>query len=80
MKKVSWTFSISRIMKPSRELLKANTKYYWGQHVESLFHQSKNRIISDIKATIKMLMPLKQTYLLEFAYTRRNIVIVRHLK
>ena len=80
MKKVSWTFSISRIMKPSRELLKANTKYYWGHHVESLFHQSKNRIISDIKATIKMLMPLKQIYLLEFAYTRRNIVIVRHLK
>ena len=80
MKMVSWAFSKSRIMKPSRELLKANTKYYWGQHVESLFHQSKNRIISDIKATIKMLMSLKQTYLLEFAYTRRNIVIVRQLK
>ena len=50
---VSFTFASSEKMKPFRDLLKKNSKWYWDETLSSLFLQTKKFIINQIQHGVR---------------------------
>ena len=51
---ISYTFSMADKMLPFRELLKPGIPFYWDDHLNSLFEQSKIHIISEIEKGVRI--------------------------
>ena len=60
---VAWAYSISSIMEPFRELIKANNTFHWDDVLENLFQKSKSHLLSKVMDGIRAFDVNRQTCL-----------------
>lgn len=60
---VSYTFSMTDVMLPFRDLLKPSNKFYWDDKLEQAFQKSKSTIIDEIKHGVTIFDKTKPTCL-----------------
>ena len=60
---VAWAYSISLIMEPFREMVKAERTFHWDETLEKLFHESKVLLLSKVVEGIRTFDPKHQTCL-----------------
>ena len=60
---VSYTFSMTDRMQPFRDLLKPKTMFYWDDHLQALFEESKLTIVNEIRNGIQIFDKSKATCL-----------------
>ncbi|CAG2216565.1 unnamed protein product [Mytilus edulis] len=51
---VSYAFSMADKMLPFRQLLKSGTPFFWDEHINKLFEESKAAIISEIEEGVRI--------------------------
>lgn len=59
---VSLAYYISPTMKPFKDLLKPNIKFYWDHHLDTLLHQSNYHITAAVKDVIKTFDPKRNLF------------------
>ncbi|VDI34220.1 Hypothetical predicted protein [Mytilus galloprovincialis] len=60
---VSYAFSMADKMLPFRQLLKSGTPFFWDEHINKLFEESKAAIISEIEEGVRIFDKSKPTCL-----------------
>ncbi|CAG2222072.1 unnamed protein product [Mytilus edulis] len=60
---VSYAFSMADKMLPFRQLLKPGTPFFWDEHINKLFEESKAAIISEIEEGVRIFDKSKPTCL-----------------
>ena len=60
----AYAFSMAKVMRPFRHLLKPSTKFEWTEELDSLFKRSKDMIISQIKDGVRLFQPSRPTCLI----------------
>jgi len=50
---ISWAYSVSPFMQPFRELVKPNNKFHWDKTLDTLFNESKEKLITATKDGIR---------------------------
>ena len=60
---VSYAFSMADQMLPFRDLLKPSTKFYWDEHLQKAFNQSKITITNEIEKGVSIFDKSKTTCL-----------------
>ncbi|CAG2218786.1 unnamed protein product [Mytilus edulis] len=62
---VSYAFSMADKMLPFRQLLKPGTPFFWDEHINKLFEESKAAIISEIEEGVASLIKVNRHVLLQ---------------
>ena len=60
----AYAFSMAKHMRPFRHLLKPSTKFQWTEELDSLFKNSKQAIIAQIKNGVRLFQPSRPTCLI----------------
>ena len=60
---VAWSYSLSDIMQPFRDLIRPKSKFYWDETLENIFINSKEKLIQLVKDGIKVFDPKRRTCL-----------------
>ena len=60
---VSWAYATGPIMKPFRDLIKPNNKFYWDSILEDLFQCSKKKLIEVVREGVEHFDTKRQTCL-----------------
>ena len=50
---VAWAYSVSPVMQPFRDLIKPHQKFYWDEHLDKLFVESKAAIVDLVKLGVE---------------------------
>ena len=60
----AYAFSMAQRMKPFRHLLKPSTKFEWTAELDSIFKESKDVIINEMKEGVRLFQPSRPTCLI----------------
>ena len=60
---VAWVYSFSPIMRPFRELVKANSKFTWDDNLDKIFNDSKAKKVSLVEEGIRTFDTSRRTCL-----------------
>ena len=61
---VAYAFTQTKSMAPFRELLKPGNKFYWDEHLDHLFTESKKAIVEKVREGVKIFDMSKMTCLI----------------
>ena len=60
----AYAFSMAKRMKSFRHLLKPSTKFQWTAELDEVFHESKLKIVEEIKEGVRLFQPSRPTCLI----------------
>ena len=60
----AYAFSMAKKMQPFRHLLKPKVKFEWTEELDSIFEESKQRIIEEMKDGVRLFQPHRLTCLI----------------